>query len=218
MKYHDDIQGSESWFALREVRPTASNASRVITATGKDSTSWDGYIREMVDAEVRPRAVRESSKWTGNRHTDRGNETEAAARAHFAETMGVDVAEVGFITRDDGVWGCSPDGLVISRKSGAKMAGAEIKCPDGPKHLGHLSDGELPSEYLQQIHCSLVVTGFQFWYFMSFCEFYKPLILRVERDGYTAKVESAMNRFQDLFRIERQRLLKYKSDRKETEP
>ena len=212
----DVLQQSDEWFALREWRPTASNAKRVITATGKDSTSWQGYVEEMVDSEIRPRAVRMAGMFQGNRHTDRGNECESAARECFAEKMGMDVAEVGFITRDDEVWGCSPDGLVVSRSAMMESAGLELKCPDGPKHLGFLSDGTLPAEYLQQIHCSMVVTGFSFWYFMSYCELYKPLIIRVERDSYTAKVESAMNRFQVFYKSFRHLLLKFKAEPKES--
>lgn len=208
MKAWADIQqGTEAWFALRELRPTASNASRVITATGKDSTSWAGYVREMVDAKIRPRAVREATMWTGNRHTDRGNEMEAVARRVFTERMGLDVAEVGFITRDDGVWGCSPDGLVLQNEK--VVAGLELKCPDGPKHLEHLDGGKLPADYIQQVHCSMAVTGLPHWYFLSHCEFYEPLILRVDRDAYTAKVEDAMNRFQAFYEVERGRLMAF---------
>ena len=211
MKVWPDIeQGSEAWFALRELRPTASNASRVITATGKDSSSWPGYVREMVDAKIRPRAIREATMWTGNRHTDRGNETEPIARRAFSERMGLDVAEVGFITRDDGVWGCSPDGLVLCPKTQQLVAGLELKCPDGPKHLEHLDGGKLPADYVQQVHASMVVTGLPHWYFVSFCQFYEPLILRIDRDDYTAKVEDAMNRFQLFYGAERERLMAFK--------
>jgi len=210
MKVWADIeQGSDVWHALRELRPTASNASRVITSTGKDSSSWPAYVREMVDAKVRPRAIREAGMWTGNRHTDRGNETEPRARLAFSERMCLSVAEVGFITRDDGVWGCSPDGLVICPKTEAVIAGLELKCPDGPKHLEHLDGGKLPADYLQQVHCSMAVTGLAHWYFVSFCDFYEPLILRIERDDYTAKLEDAMNRFQIFYEAERERLLKF---------
>ena len=203
-------QGTDEWFKLRELRPTASEASRVITATGEDSSSWPGYVREMVDAKIRPRGVREAALWTGNRHTDRGNEMEPIARQIFCDHVGVDVAEVGFVTRDDGVWGCSPDGLVLSRETQKVIAGLELKCPDGPKHLGHLDGGVLPSEYIQQVHSSMVTTGLDHWYFVSYCEFYEPLILRIDRDAYTVKVEDAMNRFQIYYEAERERLMQFK--------
>ncbi|WP_193211436.1 lambda exonuclease family protein [Luteolibacter marinus] len=212
MKVWPDVeQGSEDWFMLRELRPTASNASRVITATGKDSASWPGYVREMVDAKIRPREVREAGMWTGNRHTDRGKEMEPVARQAFVDRMGLDVVEVGFVTRDDGVWGCSPDGLVMTRQDEPRvLAGLELKCPDGPKHLEHLDGGKLPADYVQQVHCSMAVTGLDHWYFMSFCQFYEPLILRIDRDAYTAKVEDAMNRFQDYYGSERDRLMGFR--------
>lgn len=190
------LQGSDQWHLLREIRPTASNASMVITAGGKDSTSWDAYVNKLIDARVRPREVREAGMFTGNFHTDRGNEFEESARILFMERMGVDIVEVGFITRDDGIWGCSPDGLVIDPATGKATAGIEIKNPDGPKHVGHMRSGALPSEYLQQVHCSMVVSGLEAWWFMSNCEFYEPLIVEVRRDAFTAKMEDAMNRFQ----------------------
>lgn len=211
--YPDIIQQSEEWFAMREWRPTASNASKILTAGGKDSTSWLPYILGMIDSEVRPRAVREAGLFQGNRHTDRGNEMEGAARSCFAERAGVDVAEVGFVTRDDGIWGCSPDGLVMDRKTQQVIAGVEIKCPDGPKHLGHLDGGGLPADYLQQVHCSMVVTGLRLWFFVSYCEYYQPLILKVQWDSYTDKMAGAMDRFQAFYRAERPRLLAFSEGR-----
>lgn len=210
MKLFADIeQQSEAWHAVREIRPTASHASRVITSKGKDSDGWQNYVFEMADNRIRPRGVRESGKWTGNRHTDRGNETEPVAREAFARMMGVDVAEVGFITRDDGIWGCSPDGLALSRQTGKIIAGVELKCPDGLKHLSDLDRGTLPPDHIQQVHASMAVTGLDFWYFVSYCEFYEPLILRIERDDYTAKVEDAMNRFQAFYLAEVKRLMNF---------
>jgi hypothetical protein len=209
----DIIQGSEEWFALRELRPTASQAKRVITPEGKDG-AWPSYVREMIDAKIRPRGLREAGAFTGNRHTDRGNENEPLARARFERETGYDVVEVGFVTRDDGVWGCSPDGLVMQDQ--AVVAGIEIKCPDGPKHLAFLDAGKLPPEYACQIHCSMVVTGFPCWWFMSFCQGYQPLILRAFRDGFTAKMEDVMNRFQRYYESERRRLLPF-ADKQQTE-
>ena len=135
---------------------------------------------------------------------------EPIARQNFCDRMALNVAEVGFVTRDDGVWGCSPDGLVLCRSDQKVLGGLELKCPDGPKHLEHLDNGKLPAEYMQQVHCSMAVTGLDHWYFMSFCEFYEPFILRIERDEFTDKVEDAMNRFQAFYQTESERLLNFK--------
>ncbi|MBK1884660.1 YqaJ viral recombinase family protein [Luteolibacter pohnpeiensis] len=214
----DVIQGSEDWFALRELRPTASNAKKVITATGKDSASWKPYIYEMTDAKIRPRGVREATAFAGNAHTDRGKELEPLARNEFTKIMGLAAAEVGFVTRDDKVWGCSPDGLVLCPKTNDVVAGLEIKCPDGPKHQAHLDGGVLPADYIQQVHASMVVTGLNHWYFVSYCPYYETFILRVDRDGYTAKVEDAMDRFQTFYKAERPRLMKFKGNAPEVIP
>ena len=67
MKIWDDMeQRSEQWFRARAGRPTASEFSRIITETGKDSGQWDDYAIELVAQCLRPDEV----AWTGNRHTD----------------------------------------------------------------------------------------------------------------------------------------------------
>lgn len=67
------IQGSDEWFRARKGRITASNADRILTPTGKDSSQWDSYAIELVAECIRPD---ETPAFIGNSHTDRGNELE----------------------------------------------------------------------------------------------------------------------------------------------
>jgi len=182
-------QGSEAWFQARTGRPTASNFSRIITPTGKDSSQWEGYAIDLMADCIRPDMV----AFEGNRHTDRGNELEPEARAEFSRVMGLSVDQVGFVTRDDGIVGCSPDGVLYH--NGSLIAGLELKCPLAKNHAKYLIEGVLPPDYAPQVHGGMAVTGLDYWYFMSYCQGMAPFILRVERDGYTAKVVDALDRF-----------------------
>lgn len=201
--WHDLQQQSEEWFAVRAGRPTASQFSRILTPTGKDSSQWDGYAIELAAECVRPDYI----GFTGSFHTDRGNELEPLAREEFARIMGVEVATVGFITRDDTVVGCSPDSLVVS-EAGKYVAGLEIKCPAPKKHAADLIAGELPAEHRPQVHGGMAVTGLNHWYYMSYCQGFAPLIVRVDRDEYTARLSDALDRF----------LIYYANRRKEIMP
>jgi hypothetical protein len=185
-------QRSEAWFRARAGRPTASNFERLITPTGKDSSQWDDYALELCAQCIRPDEI----AWEGNAHTDRGNELEPEARGEFERIMNLVVGEVGFVTRDDEVIGCSPDGLVYHGTTvGKPIAGLELKCPLSKFHARYLIDGELPAKYRPQVHGSMAVTGLRHWYFMSYCPGLAPFITRVEWDGYTDKVTDVLDRF-----------------------
>lgn len=188
----DMLQGSDEWFRARKGRVTASNADRILTPTGKDSSQWDAFAIELTAECIRPD---EMPAFTGNAHTDRGNELEAAARASFAEIMGMEVTEVGFITNEiryKGVVGCSPDGLIY--RDGEIVAGLELKCPMAKNHASYLIEGGLPKTYIPQVHFSMAVLGIP-WYFMSFCPGMAPHIVLCEVDNYTAKMADAVERF-----------------------
>lgn len=194
----DIEQQSEEWFRARAGRPTASRFESIITSTGKDSSAWDSYAIELVAQCIRPDEI----AWTGNRHTDRGNELEPQAREEFSKIMGLPVEQVGFITRDDQIVGCSPDGII--RMNGEMIAGIEIKCLLAKHHAAHLIAGVLPEDYKAQVHGGMAVTGLRFWYFMSYCPRMVPFILRVEWDAYTDKLADALDRFL-MFYSERRR-------------
>lgn len=194
-------QGSEKWFQVRTGRPTASNFDRIITPTGKDSSQWEGYAIDLMADCIRPDMV----AFEGNRHTDRGNELEPEAREEFSRIMEIDVQQVGFITRDDGIVGCSPDGVLY--RNGKLVAGLELKCPLAKNHAKYLIDGVLPPDYAPQVHGGMAVTGLDYWYFMSYCQGMKTFILRVERDGFTAKVSDALDRFLIFYAARRKEVM-----------
>lgn len=191
MKIHHAEQGTEEWYNIRLGRPTASQFSRIITAAkGELSKSWKGYAIELIAECFVPFA----SSFTGNSWTDRGTELEPEARAAFAEHTGFEVKTVGFVTRDDGIAGCSPDGLIYT-PGGALEAGLEMKCPMAKTHVEYLVGGVLPDDYKQQVHGGMAITGLNHWHFWSYFPGMQPFHLVVERDDYTAKVEAAIDQF-----------------------
>ena len=117
---------------------------------------------------------------------------EPLAREEFTRRMGIEVDQVGFVSREDGVIGCSPDGLI---SNGAQyIAGLEIKCPLPKTHLRYLMDGVLPDSYKPQVHFSMMVTGLP-WHFFSYCPGMKPLYLFIEPDTYTTKLQAIVEDF-----------------------
>jgi len=184
-------QGTPEWLQARCGRPTASRFSDIITAAKGDlSKSAKGYIRELIGQTFCP----EWSYIFKSADMQRGNDLEPEARESFAKATGLTVAQVGFCIRDDGITGCSPDGL-ITDAAGEYMAGLEIKCPSPKVHIGYVLDGGLPDDYKQQVHGSMAVTGLTEWHFWSYFPGMKPHHVIVHWDDYTEKLAASLDAF-----------------------
>jgi len=184
-------QGSEPWFAMRRGRPTASNFKHILTAKKVElaAARWT-YMDELIAECYHP----ELTTWTGNFWTDRGEELEPIARKEFTKVTGLEVSEIGFITRDDQIVGCSPDGL-IAGADGEWIAGLEMKCPAPKTHVQYVREGVLPDAYKAQVHGSMAVTGLDVWHFFSYCPRMQPFHLIVKRDDYTERLSNALDAF-----------------------
>jgi len=194
--FADIIQGAEEWKLIRKGKPTASRFSDIITAAKGDlSKSAEGYIRELIGECFVP----DFEYWAGNAFTERGTLLEPEAREAFVAESSRPVVEVGFVLAEDGICGCSPDGLIVG-SSGEYVAGLEIKCPTPKEHIGYVLDGVLPDRYRQQVHGSMAVTGLNEWHFWSYFPGLKPLHALVQRDDYTAKIEKALASFVEQYR------------------
>lgn len=190
MRLLDCEQGTPEWLNLRLGIPTASCADRILTKAGKPSSSAAAYMGELVDECVHPDA---EPAFTGNRHTERGHELEPQARAWYRIVTGADVREVGFVLRDDGRAGCSPDSLIY--RDGTPVKGLEIKAPEGKKHALWMIQGGLPDEHKQQVHMSMAVTRLREWGFLSYCPGYKPFRVEAQWDAYTDLMAEALDDF-----------------------
>ena len=185
MRVHNHEQGSEEWLESRLGRPTASNFSKLITPTGKASSSADAYINELIAQKI----TGEIPEFYKNAAMERGNELEPAAKALYEFTRDVEVVEVGLCLHDELECGASPDGLVNDD------GGIEIKCPLPHTHIGYLKDGKVPTKYIPQIQGCLWITEREWWDFMSYHPSMEDLIVRVYRDeAYIKKMADVVSR------------------------
>lgn len=169
----DHEQGTEEWLAARLGKPSASGFSKLITVTGKPSTSAVGYINQLI-AE---RFVGKSEPFYVNDHMARGTELEPEAREAYEFITGKTVTEYGFILDDSKEFGCSPDGLVETD------GGLEIKCPAATTMVKYLRDPQaLVKAYYQQIQGCLWITDSQWWDAFAYHPEMPHVLVRVERD------------------------------------
>jgi putative phage-type endonuclease len=167
-----DEQGSPEWLASRLGRPSASNFGRLVTGSGKPSSSAESYINEMIAERLTGR----SKPFYTNEHMERGNALEPEAREAYEFITDFEVVETGFILHDSEEFGCSPDGLV------AEQGGLEIKCPSDSVHVSYLRAGKVPSKYYQQVQGCLWITGREWWDFMSYHPEMPHLLVRAHRN------------------------------------
>ena len=167
-----DEQGSPEWLASRLGRPSASNFGRLVTGSGKPSSSAESYINEMIAERLTGR----NKPFYTNEHMERGNALEPEAREAYEFITDLEVVETGFILHDSEEFGCSPDGLV------AEQGGLEIKCPSDSVHVSYLRAGKVPSKYYQQVQGCLWITGREWWDFMSYHPEMPHLLVRAHRN------------------------------------
>lgn len=181
---HDVKQGSREWEVLRLGIPTASRFDSIMTPGGKPSSSASKYVAELCSEWLLGYSLeRANTEWM-----ERGSEVEAQAIAAYEFEIGEDVDRVGFVTRDDGLVGGSPDGFV------GDDGGVEIKCPKIEIHVGYLIDGGL--SHVGQCQGLMYLTGRKWWDVVSFNPMFPPAIFRVPRnEAYIANLEVNLGRF-----------------------
>jgi hypothetical protein len=181
LKIHPCNQGSCEWEVLRSGKVTASELDRLVSPKGKVRTG-DGpttYLYEKLAERWLGRPLPSSMNlpvWA----VEQGRILEEWARPGFALETNTEVQQVGFITKEEtgpmSLVGASPDGLI------GDNCGLEIKCPRLQTHIGYISEGVLPEDYVLQVQGSLYVTGFPQWKFYSYYRKVPSLILTIEPD------------------------------------
>jgi hypothetical protein len=174
---HDVAQGSPEWFSLRAGLPTASEAKKLVTGTGKPSTSVTEYAYQLAGELY---AGKPLDGFEGNVHTDRGKELEPLALDAYSLATGSWITQVGFCTNDEGAYGCSPDGLVDDDGM------VELKCLMAKNHVKAMvyynKNKACMPDYIPQCQMQMLVCG------RKWCDlvFYHPdlpiLVIRQEAD------------------------------------
>jgi hypothetical protein len=151
--YHYDIeQRSEAWFALKELKMSASHA----TAIANCGKGLDTYINEIVRA-----ACEKNHESYFNNDMQRGNDLEDIAATCYELETGLQTKQIGFITYNEYV-GCSPDRLV------GDNGGLEIKARANKEHFRLLTTNKPDSEVIWQIQMCLLISQRKWWDFVSY--------------------------------------------------
>ena len=168
-------QGSEEWLKLRLGVATASNFDKIITSTGKESTTLPKYALELATQYL----LIEPEPSYKNDAMQRGNDLEPIARQNYAERKLQAVEEISMFLSDCGNFGASPDGLL------GEEGLIEIKCPLATTPAKYLIDNKLPTDYVAQVQGLLWVSGRKWCDFVSFHPNFKErqfFIYSVKRD------------------------------------
>lgn len=203
MKIHDVEQGTPEWLQLRLGIPTGSQFDRLLTPkTRKPAAARFKYRAELLAEWLLGYPIDNGSQtiWM-----ERGTGLEAEARRWYEFEKGVTVQRVGFVTRDDGQVGCSPDGLV------GDDGVLEIKCPSAVQHVLYLL-GEEP-DYLGQCQGSLYITGRRWVDFLSYNPALPPKLIRIHRDEeYIAALADVLDSFLAGLELDKAALGEYRAE------
>jgi putative phage-type endonuclease len=162
--YPDIEQGSDEWLEIRRGIITASVIGQLITP-GTIKPASNDKSRALIAQLAAERITGQTDNVFVNDDMLRGTLHEPYARDRYAEHNGVKVQQVGFVIRDEcGIrLGASPDGLV------GEDGGIEIKCPRAKTHIQTILSGQVPAHNMAQVQATLLVTGRDWWDFVSFC-------------------------------------------------
>lgn len=177
-------QGSPEWFECRRGIPTASKFSAVL-AKGNGKTRYN-YL-SMLAEEILSGKISEGYV---SEHTDRGKAMEDEAREFYKGLADKEVTLVGFLR--SGRRGASPDALI------GENGGLEIKTALPHIQTERLKKNRLPNEYRAQVQGNLLVSGREWWDFLSYWPGLPALLVRVYRDEeYIKRLSDEIDRFND---------------------
>lgn len=192
MKYHPDVeQLSLPWMKLHLGKITASGLDKIL------DSKWEIRSGEMPKTYAYTKAAelwRNSPLISGGSwSTEQGQMLEDEAMAFAALEYGYRITKMGFCETDDGLCGCSPDGLI------GDTSGVEMKCPEAHTHVKYICEGRLPKEYDAQVHGSMFVTGRKEWVFFSYHRGFPALHRIIDRDEeIMGKIASGVDHFHKL--------------------
>lgn len=181
----DMQQGSPEWITARLGIPTTSRFDSILTPkTLKLAAGRVGYMHELL-AEWMLGAPLDAAEteWMA-----RGKDMEPEAVAWYEFHRGIDTTPVGFVLRDDGLVGCSPDRLV------GVDGGLEVKCRGPKAHVACLL-GDDPA-LVTQVQGCLWITEREWWDVLGYHDGLPPVLTRVHRDE---KVITALSDALDQF-------------------
>jgi hypothetical protein len=195
MIFHDITQNSPDWYNIRAGKATASQFSRIITASGKPSSSAEKYAYECIAEIYMGHPI---EKNFSSRDMEHGNLYEGEAISAYEMITGFKIQHGGFFTDDNQFYGASPDVRIYD---GDKLVGvAEIKCPQVPTHIEYFMMGDkINPAYMQQVQGHLLVTGCDWCDWFSYHPELPPALVRTYRDeNFISLLEKELHNFNAL--------------------
>ncbi len=222
MKIHDCQQGTLEWTKLHFGIPTASGLDNLLTPEFelRKGELPKTYVYKKVAEKLQGRPLIDLS--ASSFMLEQGMIVEEEARPWYALEYDKKIKQVGFITTDDGRFGCSPDGLIVCPKCDGQgwyvmpnrntgepeqeqcgfclttgfECGLEIKSPAAHTHCKYLCMGVLPKEYVAQVYGSMFATGFKKWIFVSYRRGFPALVLEIDQnEKVMSMIRAAINQF-----------------------
>lgn len=225
----ETLQGSLEWQRNRWWRLTGSMLKKNITSTGNLSQSEAALenIDKLIagidaanEARANPSIFDDKEDWqvqewlshftgekfTGNKHTRRGNDLEPDALAALQKNIGIQIDPVGMCVMGDevdekgnptGVVSCSPDGLIYYQ--GKLNAVAEVKCPTLSTFYKWVREDKLPGEHKLQVHAEMVICEVDQAHFAGYFKAKQLFYKHVKRDAFTDVLEDSLKQFRNQY-------------------
>ena len=184
----DCIQGDDTWKTTRLGRPTASNFSKILTATGKVSASREAYMIELACEAVSGRA---EENFQSFRMKEGNRLEEESAQVYAMNHEDLDVYPVGFVFKDERrMFGCSPDRLVDPNGI------FETKDAKFTIQYDRLKKGTMVTEHIPQVQGEIFCCEREWGDFQSYCSGLPVLCVRNYRDEkYISRLAEELEKF-----------------------
>ncbi len=175
MQVNKAEQGSDEWLQARIGKFTASRAGDLMKKqrNGTPYATRKNYITEL----ALERLTGKAKEVVQTEAMLNGTESERVAALAYSFHTGNETEQTGFWHND--IYGASPDDLV------GDDGGVEYKNPMPSTHKETLETQEIPEHYYWQVIQCLLVTGREWWDYVSHCADFPPnaqlFIKRVNR-------------------------------------
>lgn len=163
-----NVYTNPEWQDIRAGKFTASTAHQFLSC----SKTGNGKLGDLAK-KLCYKVMAEKTGWrqAQNPYMEyanirRGLIFESIARELVQKELGEIITECGFVTGDDELFGCSPDGLIV--KEGKIEAIIEIKCPNPVSFYEQLMNCAKP-EYQAQMQFQLNICDCPRGYFVIYC-------------------------------------------------
>ena len=184
----DCEQNGSEWIQLRLGNPGASSMSKIITPSGKPSSSVEGYLNTLYDEIISG----EPTKHFYNTYMKKGHEREQESRDLWSMRNDIKIEQVGIVYKDEKrLFHISPDGLMQGIRHGFETKNAE-------PHIQRerLKRKKVEGKHWVQCQTSLYVTDYDAWVYQSYCRNMEPLTLTVYPDlEFIKKLEMELFKF-----------------------